>query len=138
MNEFSKINTLDPGLFKYKNTYSGTSPKKKTIMHLGNSPFSTNDIPDNLNICTIYLWKSKRKQTANFIPLSLILGLSRESLSFWEFLYARRRRDVLCERASRRVGMRAASSSLSGAYLQNYTSYGYEMLWVDRSHQGGI
>ena len=25
---------------------------------------------------------------------------------------------------------------LSGAYLQNYTSYGYEILWVDRSHQG--
>ena len=24
---------------------------------------------------------------------------------------------------------------LSGAYLQNYTSYGYEILWVDRSHQ---
>ena len=27
---------------------------------------------------------------------------------------------------------------LSGAYLQNYTSYGYEILWVDRSHQGGV
>ena len=27
---------------------------------------------------------------------------------------------------------------LSGAYLQNYTSYGYESLWVDRSHQGGV
>ena len=25
----------------------------------------------------------------------------------------------------------------SGAYLQNYTSYGYEILWVDRS-QGGV
>ena len=25
---------------------------------------------------------------------------------------------------------------LSGAYLQNYTSYGYEILWVNRSHQG--
>ena len=25
---------------------------------------------------------------------------------------------------------------LSGAYLQKYTSYGYEILWVDRSHQG--
>ena len=32
---------------------------------------------------------------------------------------------------------RAVSSSLSGAYLQNYPSYGYELLWVDRSHQGG-
>ena len=28
--------------------------------------------------------------------------------------------------------------NLSGAYLQNYTSYGYEILWVDRSHQGGV
>ena len=27
---------------------------------------------------------------------------------------------------------------LSGAYLQNYTSYGYEILWVNRSHQGGV
>ena len=27
---------------------------------------------------------------------------------------------------------------LSGAYLQNYTSYGYEILWVDRSHQRGV
>ena len=27
---------------------------------------------------------------------------------------------------------------LSGAYLQDYTSYGYEILWVDRSHQGGV
>ena len=27
---------------------------------------------------------------------------------------------------------------LSGACLQNYTSYGYEILWVDRSYQGGV
>ena len=27
---------------------------------------------------------------------------------------------------------------LSGAYLENYTSYGYEILWVDRSYQGGV
>ena len=27
---------------------------------------------------------------------------------------------------------------LSGAYLQNYTSYSYDILWVDRSHQGGV
>ena len=33
---------------------------------------------------------------------------------------------------------RVASSSLSGAYLQNYTSYCYEILWVDRSHQGRV
>ena len=31
-----------------------------------------------------------------------------------------------------------ASTSLSGAYLQNYSSYGYEISWVDRSHQGGV
>ena len=28
--------------------------------------------------------------------------------------------------------------SLSGAYLQDYASYGYETSWVDRSHQGGV
>ena len=28
--------------------------------------------------------------------------------------------------------------SLSGAYLQDYASYGYEILWVGRSHQGGV
>ena len=28
--------------------------------------------------------------------------------------------------------------SLSGAYLQDYASYGYEISWVDRSHQGGV
>ena len=38
----------------------------------------------------------------------------------------------------RRVGGRAASTFLSGAYLQNYSSYGYEISWVDRSHQGGV
>ena len=27
---------------------------------------------------------------------------------------------------------------LSGAYLENYTSYGYEILWMDRSHQWGV
>ena len=61
------------------------------------------------------------------------------------FLYARRRRDVLWDhpwRAGGRVGGwasgRAASTSLSGAYLQNYSSYGYEISWVDRSHQGGV
>ena len=36
------------------------------------------------------------------------------------------------------AGGRAASTSLSGAYLQNYSSYGYEISWVDRSHQGGV
>ena len=28
--------------------------------------------------------------------------------------------------------------SLSGAYLQNYTSCGYETSWVDRSHEGRV
>ena len=36
------------------------------------------------------------------------------------------------------AGGREASTSLSGAYLQNYSSYGYEISWVDRSHQGGV
>ena len=27
---------------------------------------------------------------------------------------------------------------LSGAYLKTYTSYGYEIMWVNRSHQGGV
>ena len=27
---------------------------------------------------------------------------------------------------------------LSGAYLQNCIGYGYEILWVDRCHQGGV
>ena len=28
--------------------------------------------------------------------------------------------------------------SLSGAYLQDYASYSYEISWVDKSHQGGV
>ena len=28
--------------------------------------------------------------------------------------------------------------AMSGAYLQDYASYGYEISWVDRSHQGGV
>ena len=28
--------------------------------------------------------------------------------------------------------------SLSGAYLQDYASYGYEISWVDRSYQDGV
>ena len=38
--------------------------------------------------------------------------------------------------AGRRVG--GIPHSLSGAYLQDYTSYGYESSWVDRSHDGGV
>ena len=56
--------------------------------------------------------------------------------SIFSFLYARRR-DVLCYHLCR-AGRRVASSSLSGTYLQNYTSYGYEILWVYRSYQGGM
>ena len=40
--------------------------------------------------------------------------------------------------AGGRPGGRAASTSLSGAYLQNSSSYGYEISWVDRSHQEGV
>ena len=40
--------------------------------------------------------------------------------------------------AGGRASGRVASTSLSGAYLQNYSSYGYEISWVDRSHQGGV
>ena len=28
--------------------------------------------------------------------------------------------------------------SLSGAYLQNYTSFGYKTSWLDRSQEGGV
>ena len=61
--------------------------------------------------------------------------------SIFSFLYPCQRRDVLWDhpwRPSRHLGGQAASSSLSGAYLQNYTSYGYEILWVDRSYQGRV
>ena len=50
-------------------------------------------------------------------------------------LYAHRRRDVLCYHPWRAGGV---PHSLSGAYLQDYASYGYETSWVDRSHQGGV
>ena len=29
-------------------------------------------------------------------------------------------------------------NSLSGAYLEDYASYGYETSWVDRSHQSRV
>ena len=56
-------------------------------------------------------------------------------LSNFTFLYARRRRDVLCYHPWRAGGI---PHSLSGANLQDYASYGYETSWVDRSHQGGV
>ena len=36
------------------------------------------------------------------------------------------------------MGGWAVPHSLSGAYLQDYASYGYEISWVDRSHQGRV
>ena len=38
--------------------------------------------------------------------------------------------------AGGRVG--GVPHSLSGAYLQDYASYGYETSWLDISHQGGV
>ena len=55
------------------------------------------------------------------------------------FLYACRRRDVLCYHPWHAGGWAGGvPHSLSGAYLQDYASYGYETSWVDRSHQGGV
>ena len=51
------------------------------------------------------------------------------------FLYACRRRDVLCYHPWWADGI---PHSLSGAFLQDYASYGYETSWVHRSHQGGV
>ena len=53
----------------------------------------------------------------------------------FSFLYVRRRRDVLCYHPWRAGGV---PHSLSGAYLQDYASYGYKTSWVDRSHQGRV
>ena len=57
------------------------------------------------------------------------------SQCFVPFLYARWRRDVLCDHLWQAGGV---PHSLSGAYLQDYATYGYEILWVDRSYQGGV
>ena len=54
--------------------------------------------------------------------------------SILSFLYARRRRDVLCYH---QWGAGGVPLSLSGAYLEDYASCDYETSWVDRSHQGG-
>ena len=56
-------------------------------------------------------------------------------MSNFTFLYAHRRRDVLCYHPWQAGGV---PHSLSGAYLQDYASYRYETSWVDRSHQGGV
>ena len=55
------------------------------------------------------------------------------------FLYARRRREVLCYHQWQAGGWAGGvPHSLFGAYLEDYASYGYETSWVDRSHQGGV
>ena len=41
-------------------------------------------------------------------------------------------------RGGRASGQAGVPHSLSGAYLQDYASYGYETSWVDRSHQGRV
>ena len=56
-------------------------------------------------------------------------------MKFDSLLYARRRQDVLWDHLWRSGGV---PHSLSGAYLQNYTSYGNETSWVDISHEGGV
>ena len=45
-------------------------------------------------------------------------------------------RIMLSPVAGRRMG--SVPHSLSGAYLHDYASYGYEPSWVDRSYQGGV
>ena len=54
--------------------------------------------------------------------------------SIFSLLYAYRRRDVLCDQPWRA----AFPHSLSGAYLLEYASYGYEISWVERSYQGRV
>ena len=63
------------------------------------------------------------------------------------FLYARRRWDVFWDHLWRANGggggggkhERAARPAFCPEHIsKNYTSYGYEILWVDRSHQGGV
>ena len=44
-------------------------------------------------------------------------------------------RDVLRYHPFREGGV---PHSLSGAYLQDYATYGYETSWSNRSHQGGV
>ena len=68
--------------------------------------------------------------------LLFLTVLSTQLENFLPFLYALRRRDVLWDHPWHPGGWRP--HSLSGAYLQDYASYGYEISWVDRSHQGGV
>ena len=51
------------------------------------------------------------------------------------FVYAHRKRNILFYHPWLAGGV---PHSLSGAYLQDYASYGYETSCVDRSHQGGV
>ena len=49
------------------------------------------------------------------------------------YLYAHRRRDVLCDHPWRTV-----SPILCPEHISKTASYGYEISWVDRSHQGRV
>ena len=64
------------------------------------------------------------------------LSFTAVKLKISSFLYACRRQNVLWDHLWRLGGRRP--HSLSGAYLQDYASYCYEISWVDRSHQGGV
>ena len=68
----------------------------------------------------------------------LLGGKQRKKFNFQHFFLFIRLSKTGRIMGSPMAGWRAASTSLSGAYLQNYSSYGYEISWVDRSHQGGV
>ena len=53
-------------------------------------------------------------------------------LSNFTFLYARRRRDLLRDHPWRAGGV---PHSLSGAYLKDYASYGYDLIKAECSAQ---
>ena len=65
--------------------------------------------------------------------------LKAEETSFFSLLFIRPSktgRIMLSPASGGRAG--GVPHSLSGAYLQDYASYGNEISWVDRSHQGGV
>ena len=68
----------------------------------------------------------------------LLKNMANEYICFETFFIhpSKTGRIMLSPVASGRVG--GVPHSLSGAYLQDYASYGYETSWVDRSHQGGV
>ena len=79
--------------------------------------------------------KRKSHQQADLFSFSKIFSVQKETYFF--IRPSKTGRIMGSPVASEREGGRVASYSLSGAYLQNYTSYGYEILRVDRSHQRG-